>query len=139
MTAKTLLTNALIQIKKKLSSLRNNYNACADKASQHVIIEYFERIHTQLENGLSLITNKLTQPVSNKLKALTTVLIKQYKLAAHSPLAVKLKLYAQLIRLDKPIGILLLLWPTLIALWIAAMKSACKSRQRNAWRRPRRI
>ncbi len=32
----------------------------------------------------------------------------------------KLKLYALLIRLDKPIGILLLLWPTLIALWIAA-------------------
>ncbi len=28
--------------------------------------------------------------------------------------------YAQLTRLDKPIGILLLLWPTLIALWIAA-------------------
>ncbi|MBE9559195.1 MAG: 4-hydroxybenzoate octaprenyltransferase [Proteobacteria bacterium] len=32
----------------------------------------------------------------------------------------KTGLYAQLIRLDKPIGILLLLWPTLIALWIAA-------------------
>lgn len=32
----------------------------------------------------------------------------------------KLKLYIRLIRLDKPIGILLLLWPTLIALWIAA-------------------
>lgn len=32
----------------------------------------------------------------------------------------KAVLYAQLIRLDKPIGILLLLWPTLIALWIAA-------------------
>lgn len=31
-----------------------------------------------------------------------------------------LKQYALLIRLDKPIGILLLLWPTLIALWIAA-------------------
>ncbi|MGH8584244.1 MAG: 4-hydroxybenzoate octaprenyltransferase [Gammaproteobacteria bacterium] len=28
--------------------------------------------------------------------------------------------YAQLMRLDKPIGILLLLWPTLSALWIAA-------------------
>ena len=28
--------------------------------------------------------------------------------------------YAQLVRLDKPIGILLLLWPTLVALWIAA-------------------
>ncbi len=32
----------------------------------------------------------------------------------------KAVLYAQLVRLDKPVGILLLLWPTLIALWIAA-------------------
>lgn len=32
----------------------------------------------------------------------------------------RLKLYFKLIRLDKPIGILLLLWPTLTALWIAA-------------------
>lgn len=32
----------------------------------------------------------------------------------------QLKQYALLIRLDKPIGILLLLWPTLIALWLAA-------------------
>lgn len=32
----------------------------------------------------------------------------------------KLQQYALLIRLDKPIGIYLLLWPTLVALWIAA-------------------
>ena len=32
----------------------------------------------------------------------------------------RLKLYCQLIRIDKPIGILLLLWPTLIALWLAS-------------------
>lgn len=31
-----------------------------------------------------------------------------------------IKPYLQLIRLDRPIGILLLLWPTLMALWIAA-------------------
>jgi 4-hydroxybenzoate polyprenyltransferase len=37
-----------------------------------------------------------------------------------SALYKKAALYAQLTRLDKPIGILLLLWPTLIALWIAA-------------------
>jgi len=37
-----------------------------------------------------------------------------------STLRQKAILYAQLVRLDKPIGILLLLWPTLIALWIAA-------------------
>ena len=32
----------------------------------------------------------------------------------------RLRLYLQLIRLDKPIGILLLLWPTLNALWLAS-------------------
>src|SRR6478609_2865482 len=32
----------------------------------------------------------------------------------------RLKLYMQLVRLDKPIGILLLLWPTLTALWLAS-------------------
>jgi 4-hydroxybenzoate polyprenyltransferase len=32
----------------------------------------------------------------------------------------RLKLYAQLVRLNKPIGILLLLWPTLTALWLAS-------------------
>jgi 4-hydroxybenzoate polyprenyltransferase len=32
----------------------------------------------------------------------------------------RLSLYFKLVRLDKPIGILLLLWPTLVALWFAA-------------------
>lgn len=32
----------------------------------------------------------------------------------------RLQLYIRLIRLDKPIGILLLLWPTLSALWLAS-------------------
>lgn len=32
----------------------------------------------------------------------------------------RLKLYFHLVRLDKPIGTLLLLWPTLIALWLAS-------------------
>jgi 4-hydroxybenzoate polyprenyltransferase len=32
----------------------------------------------------------------------------------------KLALYFRLVRLDKPIGTLLLLWPTLIALWLAS-------------------
>jgi len=32
----------------------------------------------------------------------------------------RLQLYVRLVRLDKPIGILLLLWPTLAALWLAS-------------------
>ncbi len=37
-----------------------------------------------------------------------------------SPLRQRLLLYARLVRLDKPIGSLLLLWPTLSALWLAS-------------------
>jgi len=36
------------------------------------------------------------------------------------PAAGRLALYASLLRLDKPVGTLLLLWPTLTALWIAS-------------------
>lgn len=43
---------------------------------------------------------------------------------AHAPFAARLRerlpLYLRLIRMDKPIGSLLLLWPTLNALWIAS-------------------
>ena len=45
----------------------------------------------------------------------------QEKLQRRFPgFAAKLPGYLQLIRFDKPIGVLLLLWPTLSALWIAA-------------------
>lgn len=37
-----------------------------------------------------------------------------------APLVARLPLYLRLIRMDKPIGSLLLLWPTLNALWIAS-------------------
>ena len=40
-------------------------------------------------------------------------------MTSHAPVASRLALYARLVRLDRPIGILLLLWPTLWALWIA--------------------
>ena len=36
------------------------------------------------------------------------------------PIMTRMLLYLRLLRLDKPIGILLLLWPTLSALWLAA-------------------
>jgi len=39
--------------------------------------------------------------------------------AASSAAKTRLRLYAQLIRLERPIGALLLLWPTLWALWLA--------------------
>jgi len=47
-------------------------------------------------------------------------IVKQATSVKQSKSYQKAALYAQLVRLDKPIGILLLLWPTLIALWVAA-------------------
>ncbi|MCX8116083.1 MAG: 4-hydroxybenzoate octaprenyltransferase [Burkholderiaceae bacterium] len=40
-------------------------------------------------------------------------------MTAVDPIRRRLSLYVRLIRLDKPVGTLLLLWPTLTALWIA--------------------
>ena len=40
--------------------------------------------------------------------------------AAPRTLAQRIDAWERLVRLDKPIGTLLLLWPTLTALWIAA-------------------
>jgi len=63
-------------------------------------------------------------PILDKLEAsfaaLKARLRQQSSALQHSHFYKKAALYAQLTRLDKPIGIFLLLWPTLIALWIAA-------------------
>jgi 4-hydroxybenzoate polyprenyltransferase len=40
--------------------------------------------------------------------------------SSSAPAAGRISLYASLLRLDKPVGTLLLLWPTLTALWIAS-------------------
>lgn len=80
-----------------------------------------------IKNGLSSI-NKFISGIRRKLAAWENRFILHQKLRLlkirnqikQSVLFNKLKQYALLIRLDKPIGILLLLWPTLIALWIAA-------------------
>ncbi len=45
-------------------------------------------------------------------------------------IARKLDLYEKLMRLDKPIGILLLLWPTLWALWLAGAGPAALAHRR---------
>jgi hypothetical protein len=52
---------------------------------------------------------------------------------AHGPSRVVRRLaeLCLLMRLDRPIGTWLLLWPTLWALWIAAAAAVCDLRRRN--------
>ena len=80
--------------------------------------------HTLLKAFDSVIDYLARHPLLDKLESAIKntgpVLRASIHQLEQKPYYQKAALYAQLVRLDKPIGILLLLWPTLIALWIAA-------------------
>lgn len=67
-----------------------------------------------------LSQHPLLDKLENSYRGLNTNISRWLSFVQQTSIYKKLGLYAQLVRLDKPIGILLLLWPTLIALWIAA-------------------
>jgi len=81
----------------------------------------FKFIAKQADKSIDYLAK---HPLLDKLDAsfakLKIRLRQQQSTLQHSNFYKKACLYAQLTRLDKPIGIFLLLWPTLIALWIAA-------------------
>jgi 4-hydroxybenzoate polyprenyltransferase len=88
-----------------IHATRHLFKATLIKIDQ--FIDYIARhpLLDKLETAYSSLHSKIRQ------LSLSIQQTKAYQKAA---------LYVQLVRLDKPIGILLLLWPTLIALWIAA-------------------
>ncbi len=103
--AAEFIVHSIQTIKLIINFTRKHFNQSIDYLAQHPLLdkleEYFLKLQSEyerLKSTLGLLLLSFQQ---------TTV----YK---------KALLYAQLVRLDKPIGILLLLWPTLIALWIAA-------------------
>ena len=102
-------------VRKTFKSLINAMAVLGDKALG-VIDDRALQIQKRLDSDINKLTS-LTTAFSQHQKQR---LLKTYNKTAQSHLAQKLKQYALLIRMDKPIGILLLLWPTLIALWIAA-------------------
>ena len=83
------------------------------------------RLHSaQLGSALlstaRLLWNALLTTVKRALRPVGRGLDQFIDRIARSAWFDRLEQYARLIRLDKPIGIFLLLWPTLMALWIAA-------------------
>ncbi len=98
------------------------------KAVSCFLLKLIEQIIKQIDNLVDYLSKHplfdlLEIKYKNaaiKMGELGASLKRRYASIKQRPIYKKATLYAQLTRLDKPIGILLLLWPTLIALWIAA-------------------
>ena len=94
-------------------------NALLDKAAHHPVMD-------KIEYGLGLLNPARLKPVIHKactsplVQRLVNTFNRHKQQLTQSRLYERLGQYALLVRLDKPIGILLLLWPTMIALWVAA-------------------
>ncbi len=90
------------QIKQAHRRYRDFVDHALDRLAQHPLLDKIERASCQsyrsARTALCWLKTAIRPITHNK----------------------KLHLYIQLVRLDRPIGILLLLWPTLMALWIAA-------------------
>ncbi len=81
----------------------------------------FSLLLKKLDQSLDYLSqHPLLDKLENSYRGLNTNISRWLSFVQQTSIYKKLGLYAQLVRLDKPIGILLLLWPTLIALWIAA-------------------
>jgi len=101
----------------------DKFNILLDKAAHHPFMD-------RLDHGLQMLkpekiragATRLVDNISKNaaVRAVTVYTDEQITRAANSAAMERLEQYAILVRLNKPIGILLLLWPTMISLWIAA-------------------
>ncbi len=123
-------------LKEKIQFWQNKFANLLDKTTSHPATEKLVHYFALIWTGITHLGRKLDQWVDTafsllsksmlyiwrKLRLLvaTSRLQGPLQTLQNTALAQRLWQYARLIRLDKPIGILLLLWPTLIALWIAA-------------------
>lgn len=98
-------------------------NILLDRAAHHPVMDRIDQglqmlNPVRIKSGYSRLAGRVrSNPV---IHAITVFTDRQITRAANSAAMERLEQYARLVRLDRPIGILLLLWPTLISLWIAA-------------------
>ena len=126
----TLLPKILHFGRKSSAFLKELFGVMSDqiKTVSWLLIKLIEQIIKQIDKFVDYLAThpildfleKQYKKAAIKAAVLKTNLEKRYSVIKQSPPYKKMALYAQLTRINKPIGILLLLWPTLIALWIAA-------------------
>jgi len=107
-------------LKKTQRTIRSTWYALIHskqlKTALILIKGLFVSIYAFIANSLNRFINLLKNSSAAASKKYSSVITHTKR----KVLATKIWQYALLIRFDKPIGTLLLLWPTLIALWIAA-------------------
>jgi 4-hydroxybenzoate polyprenyltransferase len=98
-------------------------NTMLDKAAHHPVMDRIDRSLQYLSPrkiwaGVVFLTEKIgSSPAFIAINDFTDMQITRI---ANSTVMERLTQYAVLVRLNRPIGILLLMWPTLISLWVAA-------------------
>jgi 4-hydroxybenzoate polyprenyltransferase len=106
-----------------IKAVFSRINSLLDKAAHHPVMDRIDRGLQYLSPrtvraGAALLTEKIcTNPAFIAVNNFTDTQITRI---ANSTAMERLQQYAILVRLNRPIGILLLMWPTLISLWIAA-------------------
>lgn len=98
-------------------------NTLLDRAAHHPIMDKVDQglqllSPSRIKAAVVLLAEKITE--NPAVRTTARFADEQITRACHSKLMQRLEQYALLVRLHKPIGIFLLLWPTLIALWVAA-------------------
>ena len=111
------------QVLDKIYILLDKINFLLDKAAHHPVMD-------RIDNGLQMLKPEIIKAGCSRVarrisknaavRAVIAYTDTQISRAANSAAMRRLQQYAILVRLNKPIGILLLLWPTMISLWIAA-------------------
>jgi 4-hydroxybenzoate polyprenyltransferase len=98
-------------------------NNLLDRAAHHPLMDKVDQGLQKLSpKRITAALDELAAKVRNnpRISAAVSYSDDQLSRAANSRLMQRLEQYALLVRLDRPIGIFLLLWPTMISLWIAA-------------------
>jgi 4-hydroxybenzoate polyprenyltransferase len=101
----------------------DKFNTLLDRAAHHPVMDRIDHGLQMLrpeiiKSGCSRVAGKIGENAA--VRAVTVYTGRQINRAADSAAMERLRQYAVLVRLNRPIGILLLLWPTLISLWVAA-------------------
>lgn len=114
-------------ISQQLSHWQKKFGNIVDTLSNHRFITQLDKLLQHTQSFFSTCLNSFFKFLSYIIQSSLGIItfgfkrIKTWlKNLGETTIGQRLWQYSLLIRLDKPIGILLLLWPTMIALWIAA-------------------